>query len=70
MKHWGVYRIRLQKNKISKPSRYRCLRWCVTEGDGDGHSICLKDADTSDSRSVSGNSLDPAIFRDSKCVDM
>ena len=35
---------------------------CVTEGDGDGegvgdvdgHSICLKDADTSDSRSVSG----------------
>ena len=39
MKHWGVYRIRLQKNKISKPSRYRCLRWCVTEGDGDGQSI-------------------------------
>ena len=26
----------------------------VTEGDYDGHSICLKDADTSDSRSVSG----------------
>ena len=26
----------------------------VTEGDDDGHSICLKDADTSDSRSVSG----------------
>ena len=24
------------------------------EGDVDGHSICLKDADTSDSRSVSG----------------
>ena len=24
------------------------------EGDGDGHSICLKDADKSDSRSVSG----------------
>ena len=56
----GVYRIRLQKNKFSKPSRYRRFWWGETEGDGDGdgegdgHSICLKDADKSDSRSVSG----------------
>ena len=60
----GVYRIRLQKNKFSKPPRYRSIRWSETEGEGDGdgdgdgdvdgHSICLKDADKSDSRSVSG----------------
>ena len=53
MKRLGVYWIRLQKNKSSKPPRSRSLRWAVTEGDGDGdvngHTICLKDADTSDS---------------------
>ena len=53
MKRLSAYPIRLQNNKISKPSRYRSLRWAVIEGDGDGdvngHTICLKDADTSDS---------------------
>ena len=49
MKRLGAYPNRLKKNKISKPSRYRSLRWAVIEGDGDGHTICLKDADTSDS---------------------
>ena len=41
MNRLGVYRIRLQKNKISKHSRYRSLRWAVIEGEGDGrgHSI-------------------------------
>ena len=49
-----------KKNKFSKPSRSRSFRSRVTEGEGegegdvDGHSICLKDADKSDSRSVSG----------------
>ena len=42
MKRLGVYWIRLQKNKSSKPPRSRSLRWAVTEGDGDGHSICLR----------------------------
>ena len=46
MKRLGVYWIRLQKNKSSKPPRSRSLQWAVTEGDGDGdvngHSICLR----------------------------
>ena len=58
MHRLGVYRIRLLKNKISKSSAIMTLVWRVSEdddhGEGRGHSICLKDADTSDLRSVSG----------------
>ena len=49
MHRLGVYRIRLQKKQKYKPPRSRSLRWAVTEGDGRYHSICFKDADTSDS---------------------
>ena len=42
MHRLGVYRIRLPKNYICKPPRYRTLVWRVTDGDGDGHSICLR----------------------------
>ena len=54
MHRLGVYRIRLPKNKISKSSAYMTLVWRETDGDSDGHTICFKDADTSDSMSVSG----------------
>ena len=36
MKRLRVYQIRLQKNKFSKPSKFRSLWWAVTDGDGDG----------------------------------
>ena len=36
MKRLRVYQIRLQKNKFSKPSKSRSLRWAVTDGEGDG----------------------------------
>ena len=54
MNRLGAYRIRLKKNKFSKPSRSRSLRWACNRWWGwwwrGHHSICLKDADKTDLR--------------------